>query len=84
MTAKRRDLSEGRFIPTEQSCPWCNKPFLPRVGGGKPQRFCSTQCRTQFHSACRAWADAQVWSGNLPMSSLKRALRHRARFSEGC
>jgi hypothetical protein len=33
-------------------CDQCSKPFEPRSGsGGKPQRFCSTACRTAFHGA---------------------------------
>jgi hypothetical protein len=33
-------------------CRQCSKPFEPRSGsGGKPQRFCSTDCRTAFHGA---------------------------------
>src|SRR3954453_13463608 len=40
--------------PTPSVCEHCGKPFTPRKGtGGKPQRFCSTECRLAFH------ADAQ-------------------------
>src|ERR1700731_4984301 len=32
-------------------CEQCSKPFAPRAGsGGKPQRFCSAECRTAFHA----------------------------------
>jgi hypothetical protein len=32
-------------------CEQCRKQFEPRSGsGGKPQRFCSTDCRLAFHS----------------------------------
>jgi hypothetical protein len=31
-------------------CANCHEPFAPRTGsGGKPQRFCTEQCRRQFH-----------------------------------
>src|ERR1700690_2344280 len=33
-------------------CERCSNPFTPRRGtGGKPQRFCSEECRRQFHAA---------------------------------
>jgi hypothetical protein len=37
--------------PVDQTtCEHCGKPFARRQGtGGKPQRFCSTECRTTFH-----------------------------------
>jgi hypothetical protein len=32
-------------------CERCNKPFTARSGsGGKPQRFCSSECRTASHT----------------------------------
>ena len=32
-------------------CERCNKPFTPRSrSGGKPQRFCSSECRTASHA----------------------------------
>jgi hypothetical protein len=32
-------------------CERCDQPFTGRKGtGGKPQRFCSPECRTAFHS----------------------------------
>ena len=34
-----------------KTCEQCKNEFLPRQGrGGKPQRFCSTDCRLAFHS----------------------------------
>ena len=33
-------------------CEQCSNPFSRRTGsGGKPQRFCSTECRRLFHAA---------------------------------
>ena len=33
------------------TCQHCLKAFTPRKGtGGKPQRFCGTECRTAFHA----------------------------------
>src|SRR5262245_15943543 len=35
-------------------CEQCRQPFEPRKGsGGKPQRFCSAECRTAFHNTDR-------------------------------
>ena len=36
------------------SCEHCDEPFKPRKGkGGKPQRFCSPECRTAFNNSNR-------------------------------
>jgi hypothetical protein len=36
-------------------CEHCNRPFARREGnGGSPQRFCSSECRTAFHSGSRS------------------------------
>ena len=45
------------------SCEWCGNSFAPRTNGGKPQRFCSGDCRKQFHAACRLWGQDQVERG---------------------
>ena len=38
-------------IAREQVCKSCGTSFVRRAhGGGKPQRFCSTACRTAFHA----------------------------------
>lgn len=40
------DVREG-----DQVCPQCERTFTPRAGnGGKPQRFCSAECRRAFHA----------------------------------
>jgi hypothetical protein len=39
---------------TATRCDHCSKPFTRRKeSGGKPQRFCSPECRTTFHSENR-------------------------------
>jgi hypothetical protein len=44
------------FVPAEpvsekRACKQCGREFSPRAGsGGKPQRFCSPQCRAAFHA----------------------------------
>jgi hypothetical protein len=43
----RRKFPDGMDLGCEQ----CGKPFTPRTGsGGKPQRFCSPECRMAFHA----------------------------------
>jgi hypothetical protein len=39
------------FDDNKPLCDQCGEPFEPRSGsGGKPQRFCSSECRTAFHN----------------------------------
>jgi hypothetical protein len=38
----------------ESECEQCGGSFAPRQSGGKPQRFCSSECRSGFHNAERA------------------------------
>ena len=63
-------------------CVWCDKPYERRVNGGQRQKFCSEPCRKKFHAACRKWAEAEVWDGNLSVAALKRGLQQRTRCSE--
>jgi hypothetical protein len=45
-------FSEIKSAAPAVLCPQCGETFEPRIGsGGKSQRFCSTKCRRQFHSA---------------------------------
>jgi hypothetical protein len=41
--------------PPPAECEQCGKPYVPRVrgNGGSPQRFCSGQCRFDWHNARR-------------------------------
>ena len=44
---------------TLRDCEWCSRPFLPLdYTGKKPQRFCSTTCRTRFAGSCNT-----LWRG---------------------
>jgi hypothetical protein len=39
------------FDDSKPLCDQCDKPFEPRSkSGGKPQRFCSPECRAAFHT----------------------------------
>ncbi len=55
------------------SCLWCEGEFQPRASGGSGQRFCSKDCRQEYHRACRIWADRVVTAGLLPASALRVA-----------
>jgi hypothetical protein len=44
-------VSPAETAPDTVLCEHCNSPFTRRTGnGGKPQRFCSPQCRHAFHA----------------------------------
>ncbi len=60
-------------------CPWCDGEFEPRATGGKPQMFCSKDCRVDFHTAARAWAERAVLTGLIPVSAFKVDRKQHAR-----
>ncbi len=64
-------LSDHPAGPEGGTCPWCDNPFPPRRRGGSPKRFCSKQCRLDFHRACRIWATKHVDAGLLPLAVLR-------------
>jgi hypothetical protein len=44
-------LDDKPALNTEQRCDRCGTPFSPRRGsGGSRQRFCSSECRLDFHT----------------------------------
>lgn len=44
-------VQKGSDMTEPKTCDQCGTPFEPRNGsGGKPQRFCSTECRLAFHA----------------------------------
>ena len=63
-------------------CPWCSAPFTPRARGAK-QRFCSAACRQAFHAAARAWGQAMVDAGLMPVVALKAWAEGRERTAPG-
>ena len=63
-------------------CTWCGTEFEPRSNGGRPQRFCSTDCRHGFFAACRDWAVAEVEAGRVSVSTVRTARNERARCVE--
>jgi hypothetical protein len=53
-------------------CLWCNAAF--KAGGrGSKRRFCSSRCRTAFHTACRSFAAQAVLDGRLTVDAIRNA-----------
>jgi hypothetical protein len=52
------------------TCRWCEGACQPRRGGS-PRVFCTSGCRTAFHSACRRWTERAVASGLLSIPELR-------------
>ncbi len=63
-------------------CSWCTAGFTPRANGGKPHSFCSKDCRVDFDTTARSWAEQAVASGLLPASTFGMGRNRRARCSE--
>jgi hypothetical protein len=65
-------VSPAETAPDTVLCEHCNSPFTRRTGnGGKPQRFCSPQCRHAFHAqreqrSPTCSADTTVFARSLP------------------
>ncbi len=66
-----------------QICTWCGTEYEPRNNGGKPQRFCSPDCRRDFFAACRAWAAREFEAGRVSVKDLQGASAQRARCYTG-
>ena len=65
-------------------CPWCDRPFRPRQGGGREQKFCRPSCRRAFHADVRRWVLNAIENGTLTGADIRkgfpatRALLQRA------
>lgn len=57
------------------TCLWCERQFEGREKGGSPQRFCSAACRSEYHTACRQFADGLVMGGAITVDALKEAVK---------
>jgi hypothetical protein len=54
----------------KSNCEQCGIAFTPRErSGGKPQRFCSTDCRQAFHSEARAGGSPDLRPQRAPTCS---------------
>ena len=92
MTLENQQLARDDTAPQDRhqtvskalrTCPWCGDPFLPRASGGKPQRFCSPDCRRAMDAALRAWAQDQLSEGRVTVGDLQRAGCSEARQADG-
>jgi hypothetical protein len=55
---------------TRKQCEFCGEPFTPRASsGGKPQRFCSTDCRQQSNDGKRSNKANKANKANKDVSS---------------
>ncbi len=59
-------------------CTWCGTAYEPRDNGGKPQRFCSKDCRHDFFAACRAWAAREFEDGRSKICKVPQRNVHVA------
>ena len=57
-------------VAVRPACLWCDTAFEPRKAGS-PQRFCSSKCRDEFHSAGRRYAERAVLGGLLTVAELR-------------
>ena len=57
-------------VAIKPACLWCDTAF-ERCQGGSPQRFCTSKCREEFHSAGRRYAEHAVLSGQLTVADLR-------------
>ena len=56
------------------SCLWCGSQFPPRKLGAHQKRFCSSRCRSAFHTAARRWAEQALVRGDISVSDLKASV----------
>ena len=64
------DGGAGTAAAIRPACLWCDTAFEPRKAGS-PQRFCSSKCRDEFHSAGRRYAERAVLGGLLAVPDLR-------------
>ncbi len=55
-----------------RKCMWCDEEFKFRCSGGKEQKYCSEQCRIEFHRKLRQWALEKFQSGSITKEELQR------------
>ncbi len=60
-------------------CTWCGTAYELRSNGGKPQEFCTTDCRQNFNTACRVWAAQEYRAERVSIFTLRTCLYQRAR-----
>jgi len=59
-------------VAAQMECRRCGNPYLARITGGSEQRFCSRNCRLQFHKEIHAFGATAFERGVLTRDNLKR------------
>ena len=54
-------------------CLWCERRFTAHRGGS-PRSFCSSSCRTAFHTAARRWSEHAIAAGSLTISDIRNGI----------
>ncbi|MCA1909428.1 MAG: hypothetical protein LDL39_13805 [Magnetospirillum sp.] len=67
-------------MQTGCTCGWCGRDFNGKTRGGHEQKFCSSGCRTEYHTACRLYSAALVEAGFLHMSLLRSWWAHKTDY----
>jgi hypothetical protein len=59
----------GSFVTVtklaEARCQWCQRPFDPRPGPGRPSRYCRRSCRQREYEARRRAAERGLDEGEI-------------------
>ena len=59
-------------------CTWCGTEFELQGTGCSVKKFCSDNCRRDFHTACRIWGEEQYGCGEVSIWQLHTCLGRRA------
>ncbi len=65
-----------------QLCTWCETEFEPQMTGRSVKKFCSTDCRQDFHAACRIWGEEAHRTGEVTTFQLRTCFARHARRTE--
>ena len=63
-------------------CTWCGSTFEPQVTGRSVKKFCSTDCRQNFHAACRIRGEEAFGAGEVSIFQLQTCFARRARRTQ--
>ena len=55
-----------------KKCEFCNNSYPIKSNKGSEQRFCSDNCRNQFHSYGRKYVSILISKGKIDFKSIKK------------
>ncbi len=55
----------------EIKCEWCFESFVGGRRGAHIKRFCSTECKTAYHTAARRFGEKCLSDGRVTVSELR-------------